>query len=95
MLSIGYADGLPRALSCGVGKALIKGKLVSIIGRICMDLCFIDVTDVDDVQCGDIVTLIGKDGEHEISAISIAEKTSTISYEIVSTLSKRLERFVT
>ncbi len=95
VLSIGYADGLPRALSCGVGCAIVKGTKVSIIGRICMDLCFIDVTDAEDVQCGDIVTLIGKDGEEEISAVSIAEKTNTISYEIVSTLGQRLNRFVT
>lgn len=94
VLAIGYADGLPRALSCGVGNAIVKGKKVPIIGRICMDLCFIDVTDVKDVQVGNIVTLIGKDGEEEISAVSIAEKTNTISYEIVSTLGKRLHRII-
>ena len=95
VLSIGYADGLPRALSCGVGEAIVNGKKVSIIGRICMDLCFIDVTDIENVNVGDEVTLIGKDGESEISAISIAEKTNTISYEIVSTLGQRVKRIVT
>lgn len=94
VLSIGYADGFPRSLSCGVGSAIVNGKKVPIAGRICMDLCFIDVTDVESVNVGDEVTLIGKDGDEEISALELAEKTNTITNEILTSLGQRLKRIV-
>ena len=91
-LAIGYADGLPRTLSNGVGEALVKGYRVPIVGRICMDQTMIDVTDIPDVQSGDIAVIIGTSGEEEITACDIAEQTGTISNEVLSRLGSRLER---
>lgn len=91
-LAIGYADGLPRTLSNGVGEALVKGYRVPIIGRICMDQTMIDVTDIPDVQSGDIAVIIGTSGEEEITACDIAEQTGTITNEVLSRLGSRLER---
>lgn len=91
-LAIGYADGLPRTLSNGVGEVLVKGYRVPIIGRICMDQTMIDVTGIPDVQAGDIAVIIGTSGEEEITACDIAEQTGTISNEILSRLGSRLER---
>lgn len=91
-LAIGYADGLPRALSYGVGEVLIKGCRTPIIGRICMDQTMVEVTDIPDVQSGDIAVIIGTSGEEEITACDIAEQTGTISNEVLSRLGSRLER---
>ena len=91
-LAIGYADGLPRTLSNGVGEALVKGYRVPIVGRICMDQTMIDVTDIPGVQSGDIAVIIGTSGEEEITACDIAEQTGTISNEVLSRLGSRLER---
>lgn len=91
VIAIGYADGLPRSLS-GQGYALVKGKRAPIIGRICMDQTMIDVTDIKDAAEGDIATLIGKDGEEEIEAVSLAEKAGTITNELLSRLGGRLTR---
>lgn len=90
VLSIGYADGLPRALSCGVGHALINGRKVPIIGRICMDQTLVDVSTVPNVSQGDTATIIGTDGEESISAYEIAAKCGTITNEILSRLGHRL-----
>ena len=90
VLSIGYADGIPRTLSCGVGSVLIAGSLCPIMGFVCMDQMMVDVTHVENVRQGDIATIIGKDGELEISAIDIAEKTNTVPNEILSRLGARL-----
>lgn len=92
VLSIGYADGLPRALSCGVGRVLINGCPAPIIGRICMDQTMVDITGVPDVQSGDAAVLIGKSGGEEITACELAEQAGTISNEILSRLGSRLER---
>jgi serine/alanine racemase len=94
VVSIGYADGLPRALSCGVGNVLINGSVAPIIGRICMDQTIVDVTGIPNVSPGDVAVLIGKSGDEEIAACDLAEQTDTISNEILSRLGKRLERIV-
>lgn len=91
-LAIGYADGLPRTLSNGVGEVLVKGYRAPIIGRICMDQTMIDVSDIPDVQAGDIAVIIGTSGEEEITACDIAEQTGTITNEVLSRLGSRLER---
>ena len=62
-----YSDGYPRALS-GKGWVLVHGKKAPICGRVCMDQCMVDVTDIGDVKMGDEVTLLGKDGEDTITA---------------------------
>ncbi|NCC69828.1 MAG: alanine racemase, partial [Clostridia bacterium] len=94
VLSIGYADGLPRALSRGVGRVLINGCPAPIIGQICMDQTMVDITAIPGVQSGDDAVLIGKSGGAEITACELAAQTGTISNEILSRLGSRLERVV-
>ena len=85
IVPIGYADGIPRALSCKDFCVLIKGTLVPIVGRICMDQLAIDVSTVLDVA-----TLIGQDGKREIKAVELAEETRSITNEILSRIGRRL-----
>ncbi len=92
VLTIGYGDGLPRSLSCGVGSVLIGDRMAPIVGRICMDQTTVDVTEIPGVRAGAIATIIGVSGETQISACEIAEQTHTISNEILSRLGSRLER---
>lgn len=81
-LPVGYADGYNRLLS-NQGHVLVRGKRVSVIGRICMDQTMIDVTDLPQVEVGDEVVLWGRQGQEEITVEEIAEKIGTINYEIV------------
>lgn len=90
-VTVGYADGYSRLLS-GKADVLVRGKRCKIIGRICMDQLILDVTDVPDVKEGDIVTLIGKDGNEEITADELASLYDTIGYEVVCGISKRVPR---
>jgi alanine racemase len=90
-LSIGYGDGLPRALG-NRGFALIGGGRVPIIGRISMDVTVVNITDVPDVRAGDVATLVGTDGEFEISLDDVAGAAGTISYEVLTGLTPRLPR---
>ena len=89
-VTIGYADGYSRLLS-SKGEILVHGKRCKIVGRICMDQLMIDVTNVDAMP-GDIVTLIGKDGNDEITADELASLYGTIGYEVVCGISKRVPR---
>jgi alanine racemase len=90
-LSIGYGDGLPRALS-NQGHALLRGVRVPIVGRISMDVTVVDITGVPDVELGDTATLIGGDGEHRITLDEVAELAGTISYEVLTGLTNRIHR---
>jgi alanine racemase len=90
-LGIGYGDGLRRSLS-NRGSAIVHGKRVPIIGRISMDMTVVDLTDVPDARVGDVATLIGRDGEEEITVQEVAELVDTISYEILTGLTPRLPR---
>ena len=92
VLSIGYADGIPRSLSCGNGKVLINGKEAGIIGRICMDQMLVDITDIPNVKSGDVAVLVGKSGQNEISVYDLAEASTTITNELLSRLGSRLTR---
>lgn len=94
VLTIGYADGLPRSLSGGAGKVLINGSEAPIIGRICMDQTLVDITDIPNVKQGDIAVVIGKSGKSEITVYDIAEQTGTITNEVLSRLGNRLERTI-
>lgn len=91
VLSVGYADGYPRALS-NKGYVILKGKLASVIGRVCMDLIVVDVTDIRGVREGDKAILLGSEGKITISAWELAEKAGTIPYEILTSLSGRAEK---
>ena len=86
-IPIGYADGLRRCLS-GKGEVIVKGEKRKILGAICMDSCMIDVTGLD-VQIGDTVYIWDN---KLITLDEIAEKADSISYEIMSTISDRVER---
>ncbi len=90
-VSIGYGDGYPRSLSEG-GYVLIHGKKARICGRVCMDLMMVDVTDIDDVKCGDTVTLIGYSEDAYLSVDTLAEISHRFSYEFVCDLGKRIPR---
>ena len=88
ILPMGYADGLPRNLSCGKGSVLINQCRVPIIGAICMDQLLVDVTDVENVVIGSIATIIGGDGTNELSAPDIAKKSGSISNELLSRMGR-------
>ena len=94
VLSIGYADGLPRELSCGNGSVLIDGQRAPIVGRICMDQTLIDVSRIPDVKQGDTAVLIGVSGSEQITAGELAGKCHTIANELLSRLGSRLERIM-
>lgn len=81
-LPVGYADGYNRLLS-NQGEVLVRGKRVSMIGRVCMDQCMIDVTHLPQVEIGDEVVLWGRQEQEEITVEEIADKIKTINYEVV------------
>ncbi len=91
ILPIGYAEGLPRALS-NKGAVLIDGIVCPVIGRICMNMAIIDVSAIANPHVGQRVTLIGSDGDASISADTLAEHCDTISYEIVARLPANIPR---
>lgn len=91
-IPVGYADGYPRRLSPGGAQVLIHGRRCPILGRICMDQLMADVSALDSVKIGDVVTLIGRDGEEEILADELAACEGTINYEVVCGFSKRVPR---
>ena len=92
-LSVGYADGLPRALSDGVGSVLINGCRAKIVGKICMDQTLVDATSVNDIAQGDTAVIFGSSGDESISVCDVAEQAGTIANEILSRLGGRLERY--
>lgn len=93
VVSIGYADGIPRELS-NKGYALVNGCRANVIGRVCMDQLLLDVTGVPKVSAGDEAVFIGRSGEREILACEAAECAGTISNEILSRLGSRVERVI-
>ena len=93
IVSAGYADGIPRSLS-NCGEALVRGRKIPVIGRICMDQLTLDVTDVPGILPGDEVVLIGSSGECRLTAEDMAGKAGTITNEILSRLGGRLRRVV-
>lgn len=87
-LPVGYADGYNRLLS-NQGEVLVRGKRVPIIGRVCMDQCIIDVTNLPQVKIGDEVALWGRQRDEEITVEEIAQKIGTINYEVVHMSDKK------
>lgn len=90
---IGYADGYRRSLS-NKGEALVRGCRVPVVGRVCMDMTMLDVTDVPGAAEGDETVLIGHQGAECITADEVAEKTGTIAYEVLCGISARVPRIV-
>ena len=89
---VGYADGYMRSNGNG-GYMLIHGKRAPIIGRICMDQLMLDVTHIPEAKTDDLVTVIGRDGEEEITAQALAIRNGTIPYEILCAVGERVPRF--
>jgi len=85
VLPFGYADGYNRLFSNNA-EVLVKGKRVPVIGKVCMDLTMVDLTDVKDAQGGDEVVILGGQGEESITAYELAGKANTIPYEILTSL---------
>ena len=90
-IPVGYGDGYPRLLS-NKGCVLIRGQRAPIIGRVCMDQFMVDISDIDGVCEGDLVTLVGHDGEESISLDELAALTGTISYELACDIGRRVPR---
>jgi alanine racemase len=82
VIPVGYYDGYDRKLSNG-GRALVRGRSVPVVGRVAMNMTMLDVTDTDASE-DDEVVLVGRQGEAEITADELAEKTGTIAYETLS-----------
>jgi alanine racemase len=89
VLPIGYADGLPRALSDNM-SVLINGKPARQIGTICMDMCIVDLTDIPEARAGDTATVFGR--EKGFTAEELAAKLGTISYELLCGVANRVPR---
>ena len=94
VLPVGYDDGVDWRLG-NQGEVLVRGRRVSIVGRISMDYTTIDVTDVASVGLGDRVTLLGADGGARIRAEEIAARTGTVAYDVTCSIGKRVERIFT
>lgn len=90
-MPVGYADGYNRLLS-NEGFVFVRGVKCPIIGRVCMDLTMIDVTDVEGVSLGDEIILLGKTEDDKFDADDMASVCNTISYEILCDISSRVER---
>lgn len=90
-IPIGYADGYSRLLS-GKAKVIVNGKIAKVVGRICMDQCMIDVTDIEQVSVGDEVILLGNEGNIKYNADDMARDMGTINYEILCMIKQRIPR---
>lgn len=86
-IPIGYADGLNRKFSNGVGYFMVNGKAAPIIGNVCMDTCMIDITGIDASE-GDNVIIFGE----RPTVAEMAQKIGTIPYEILTSISQRVKR---
>ena len=93
-LPVGYGDGYARALG-NRADVLVRGQRAPVVGRVCMDLCLVDVTDVPEVAEGDPVVLLGRQGDAQIKAEELAAHLDTIPYEILCSISPRVPRTYT
>lgn len=91
VVGIGYADGLPRSFSNRI-SFLLHGKRVPQIGRICMDMCMVDVSSVPEAKVDDIVTVFGEDSGASIGVDAMAAELGTIPYELLCGINKRIPR---
>lgn len=93
VLPIGYYDGLSRRYATH-GDVLIRGQRCKIVGNICMNMCMVDVSLLPQATTEDTVTILGRNGMHQITAEDIAEKIGTINYEAVTAINPLLPRVV-
>lgn len=85
VIPIGYADGYNRLFSNNA-EMLVRGRRVPVVGRVCMDLTMVDLTEIGDVNEGDKVVVLGQQGKESITAYELADKAGTIPYEILTSL---------
>jgi alanine racemase len=90
-VSVGYADGYPRSLS-NRGELLVRGQRARVVGRVSMDFLSVDVSDVDGVEVGDEVVVIGRQGGEVITADDLATSLDTIAYEVLTGIGGRVVR---
>lgn len=90
-IPVGYGDGYPRGLS-NKGYVLVHGEKAPIVGRICMDQFMIDVTQIPRIKEGDAVTLIGREGERQITMEELGELSGRFNYELACCIGKRIPR---
>lgn len=91
VISLGYGDGYPRNLS-NCGYVLIHGKKAPIRGRVCMDQFMVDVSQIPDVKEGDLVTVLGRDGDAVITVEELADMAGSFNYEFICDVGKRIPR---
>jgi alanine racemase len=91
-ISAGYADGFSRSLSNRDAAVLIRGRRCPVLGRITMDLTMVDATALPEVELGDEVVLIGRQGAEEILVAEVAERAGTIAWEIFTGIGSRVRR---
>ena len=89
VIPLGYADGYRRI---GGNQVLINGHRAPVVGRVCMDQCMVKLDGVPNPRVGDEVVLIGKQGEHEISAEAVAQQWNTVNYEVTCGIGSRVPR---
>ena len=94
IVPVGYSSGYNRSLS-NTGKVLIRGKRLDVIGTVNMNMMAIDITEAPEVERGDEVVLIGKQGEQEISVSSFSDFSQTINYELLTRLPHNIPRIIT
>ncbi len=94
VLAAGYADGVPHRLS-NKGKVIAGGRFAPIVGTVSMDLTTIDITHSPGMKPGDVVTLLGREGDASLDAQQIARTAGTISYNVLCGISARVKRFYT
>src|SRR5206468_10632111 len=91
-LSASYAAGYPWHLENRDAAMLVRGQRCPLLGRVTMDLMVIDVTNIDDLEVGDEVVLMGRDGSEEVSCAELAQKAGTIPWEIITRIGTRVRR---
>jgi alanine racemase len=91
-MTAGYADGYPRHLSNVGVEMLVRGKRCPLLGRVTMDLMVIDVSHLPDVDVGDEVVLMGRQGNAEIPCVELSDKAGTITWEITTRIGQRVKR---
>ncbi|MFZ5906702.1 MAG: alanine racemase [Nitrospirota bacterium] len=92
VLPLGYADGYSRLFSNNA-EVIVNGRRAPVAGRVCMDTTMIDLTGVDGAEEDDEVVILGRQGDETVTADELAEKSGTISYDIVTSLGNRSQRF--
>jgi len=91
VISIGYADGYSRSFSNNA-EILVRGKRAPVVGRVCMDLTMVDLTDIKSARENDEVVILGRQGDERITADELAVKAGTISYEVLTSMGGKSEK---